>query len=145
MACQQLTADDARQSLAGHLEIKGQEIHARFGPHLGWNNLQELLQDRNYVRYPCDIVFDAGPLEPGEFAHPEPKGERPEAGFNLHVHPFFMTQLERVPYLVLYQLVIVNYGDFATPEDAEAFGAAALGLSPDEYYHEICELADQLG
>jgi len=39
----------------------------------------------------------------------------------------------------------VNYGDFATPEDAEAFGAAALGLSPDEYYHEICELADQLG
>ena len=57
----------------------------------------------------------------------------------------FMTQLENVPQLVLYQLVLVNYGEFASPEDAETFGAAALGLDREEYYERLCELADQLG
>jgi len=56
-----------------------------------------------------------------------------------------MTQIEQVPLLVLYQLVLVNYGVFAAPEDAEAFGAAALGLERDEYYHRVCQLADELG
>ena len=37
-------------------------------------------------------------------------GERPEDGFTLYVHPLFMTDLARVPLLVLYQLVVVNYG-----------------------------------
>ena len=62
----------------------------------------------------------------------------------MHVHPFFMMQLEQVPLLVLYQLVLVNYGAFASPDDAETFGAAALGLSKDEYYHTLCGLADEL-
>jgi hypothetical protein len=60
------------------------------------------------------------------------------------VHPFYMLQLPMVPHLVLYQLVAVNYGGFASSDDAEAFGAAALGLSCDEYYNQLCELADQL-
>ena len=49
-----------------------------------------------------------------------------------------------MPLLVLYQLVLVNYGAFAAPDDAETFGAAALGLGRDEYYHALCRLADEL-
>ena len=60
------------------------------------------------------------------------------------VTPFFMTQLQQVPLLVLYQLVRVNYGEFASPDDAETFGASALGLSKEDYYLALCELADQL-
>ena len=56
-----------------------------------------------------------------------------------------MTQLPQVPWLVLYQLVLVNYGEFASPDDAETFGAAALGLDRDEYYARLCEMADQIG
>jgi len=41
--------------------------------------------------------------------------------------------------------VLVNYGAFASRDDAETLGAAALGLSKDDYYNTICELADQLG
>ena len=41
--------------------------------------------------------------------------------------PSFMLQLEQVPLLVLYQLVMVNYGAFASPDDAEAFGAGGFG------------------
>jgi len=63
----------------------------------------------------------------------------------MFVHPFYMTQLDRVAYLVLYQLVIVNYGEFASPEDAETFGAAALGLAKDEYYAALCQLSDAVG
>ena len=48
-------------------------------------------------------------LREGEFAWPASKGERPEDGFTLHVHPYFAAQLDRVPYLVLYHLVTGTY------------------------------------
>jgi hypothetical protein len=141
----QLTDDDAKQSLTAHVAVKGSEIFDKYGPAIGWTQLLRILEDRSCVRYPCEIIFDAAPLGPGEFAHPVAKGQHPEDGFTMFVHPSFMTQLEQVPLLVLYQLVLVNYGEFASPDDAETFGAYALGLSKDDYYQAICELADQLG
>ena len=141
----QLTEDDARQSLTGHVAIKGAEIHEKYGPTIGWDELLRILEDRSCCRYPCGIIFDADPLQPGEFAYPVDKGERPEDGFEICVHPFFLLHKDRVPQLVLYQLVQVNYGDFASAEDAEAFGASALGLSRDEYYRALCEMADKVG
>ena len=141
----QLTAEDARQSLTAHVETKGVEVFERYGPKLDWDGLQRLLADRTLVRYPCEIVFDDGALHPGEFAHPAPKGEKPEDGFIMSVHPLFLTQPDRVPALVLYQLVAVNYGEFASSDDAESFGAAALGLSRDDYYALLCDCADQVG
>jgi hypothetical protein len=141
----QLTADDAKQSLTAHVAAKGAEIFEKYGPTIGWKQLLQILEDRACVRYPCQVVFDVAPLGPGEFAHPVPKGDKPEDGFTLCVHPCYMTQLPYVPYLVLYQLVLVNYGAFASRDDAETLGAAALGLSKDDYYNTICELADQLG
>jgi hypothetical protein len=140
----QLTVDDARQSLSAHLAAKGDEICARYGPHLGWEGLQLLLQDRSAVRYPCELHFSDQALLPGEFAHPVAKGERPDAGFIMHVHPLFANRLETVPLLVLYQLVLVNYGGFASADDAETFGAHALGLPKEEYYRKLCALADEV-
>lgn len=140
-----LTIEDGRQSLNAHVASKADEIRAKYGPHIGWKELLRLLEDRACVRYPCEIVFDAAPLKDGEFVRPIPKGERPEEGFTMFVHPLFMTELHQVPYLVLYQLVLVNYGDFASPDDAETFGATALGLSKDEYYRTLCDMADALG
>lgn len=138
------TVEDFRQSLNAHVAAKGEEIFKKYGPRVGWTELQRILADRACVRYPCEIVFDSGLLSPGEFAHPVAKSERPEDGFTMFVHPFYMTQLERVSYLVLYQLVLVNYGEFASPGDAEVFGASALGISKDEYYGVLCEMADQI-
>ncbi len=140
----QLTSEDARQSLTAHVAARGAEINARYGPRIGWKELQFILEDRACVRYPCQVVFDAAALQPGEFAHPLALGGHPEDGFTLYVHPVFMTELARVPLLVLYQLVLVNYGEFASPEDAETFGANAAGHSREEYYAALCELADQL-
>ncbi len=141
----QLTTDDFKQSLNAHVAAKGEELHAKYGPRIGWQELLRILDDRAFCRYPCEIVFDAAELRPGEFAHPVPKGERPEDGFALHVHPIFMMQPQQVPGLVLYQLVLVNYGPFATADDAETFGASALGLPRDDYYQRLCEAADGMG
>jgi hypothetical protein len=139
------TDAEARQCLNAHVAAKGAEIHGKYGPHLGWRELLLLLEHPACVRYPCEIVFAEGPLQPGEMAFPEPKGARPEDGFMIYVHPGFAAQRERVPALVLYQLVVVNYGAFASAADAEAFGAAALGLSRDDYYRVLCDLADAMG
>jgi hypothetical protein len=141
----QLTVEDAKQSLTAHVAARGAEIHERYGPQIGWKELLQILDDRTCVRYPCEIQFSAQPLLAGEFAHPVARSDRPEDGFTVYVHPFFQTQLPQVPYLVLYQLVLVNYGEFASPDDAETFGAAVLGLGKEEYYSALCELADQTG
>ena len=140
----QLTADDARQSLNSHVAVKGSEIRQKFGPRIGWNELLQILNDRACVRYPCQIIFDAAPLQPGEFAHPVAKGDHPDDGFTLFVHPHYAANPDRVPLLALYQLVLVNYGDFAAPEDAETFGASVLGLSRDDYYAALCQMADEI-
>ena len=60
----QLTADDARQSLNAHVASKGAEIREKYGPHIGWNELLQVLEDRSLVRYPCEIIFDAAPFKP---------------------------------------------------------------------------------
>jgi hypothetical protein len=139
-----LGAHDARQSLNASAAAIGAGIYEKYGPRIGWTQLLQILEDRTCVRYPCEIVFDAAFLQAGEFAHPVARGNRPEDGFALCVHPFFMTQLDQVPLLALYQLVLVNYGEFAAPEGAETFGAAALGLARDDYYRALCHLADEL-
>ena len=141
----QLTAEDARESLNAHVAAKGDAIREKYGHDIGWTELQQILKDPTCVRYPCEIVFDAAPLEPMEFAHPVAKGESPSDGFTMYVHPYYLTHLDRIPHLVLYQLVLVNYGEFASIEDAETFGAHALGISRDEYYAILCGLADEIG
>src|SRR5260370_18348662 len=105
----QLTIDDARQSLNAHLAFKGAEVREKYRPQIGWEELLSLLEDRACVRYPCEVRFDAEPLVAGEFAHPVAKGQAPEDGFTICVHPVFENQLDRGPSLVLYQLVPVNY------------------------------------
>ncbi len=140
----QLTLEDAQQSLNMHVAAKGAAIRHKQGAPIGWKQLLVLLEDRSLVRYPCRIVFDEGPLQKGEMAFPSPNGERPEDGFTIFVHPYFATQPARVPYLVLYQLVAVNYGPFASADDAETFGSQALGISKDEYYQALCKMADEI-
>jgi hypothetical protein len=135
----------AGQSLHDHAAARGAEIHAKYGPRLGWSELQRLLQDRTCVRYPCEIVFGAGGLRAGELAHPAPKAQRPEAGFVMWVHPALQELPDQAVAVVLYQLVVINYGGFAAPADAEAFGANALGLSVEAYYERLCAIADRVG
>lgn len=130
--------------MEAHAAAKGAEMREKYGPTLGWRQLLQILSDPTLVRYPCEVVFDSAALQPGECAHAEPKGDHPAQGFTIFVHPYFATQPPQAVQLVFYQLVLVNYGPFASADDAEALGAAALGISKDEYYQRLCKAADQL-
>ncbi len=134
----------ARESLTAHAAEKGLQIRARYGPELGGEALRRILGDRACVRYPCTLAFDSERLLPGECAHAAPRGDRPEAGFTLYIHPVFEHRWDAVARLVLYQLVVVNYGAFASSEDAEVFGASACGQTREAYYQAMCRLADEL-
>ena len=141
---ERLNAQDAERALGDHAHDKGLAIQAAYGPRLSWESLLSLLGDRECVRYPCKIQFDSTQLQAGEFAYPQPLGDQPEDGFVIQVHEHFENRKDDVPALVLYQLVAVNYGKFASDSDAERFGAAALGMEVDAYYDYICRLADEI-
>jgi hypothetical protein len=141
---QKLTIADAKKTLASHVEEKGAQLHKKYGPRIGWKELVRILEDREFVRYPTEIAFDVAQLHEGEFAAAIPKTENPEDGYTIFIHPYFSLQPERVPFLVFYHLIVVNYGDFASSEDAEVFGASALGLFKEEYYSTLCRMADEI-
>src|SRR5271157_1209558 len=82
------SAQDARQSLNACATEVGARIYERYGPRIGWAQLLRILQDRECVRYPCEIIFDAAQLQAGELAHPVAKGDHPQDGFIIYIHPF---------------------------------------------------------
>src|SRR3954468_22162886 len=128
--------------MEAHAAAKGAEMYAKYGPEIGWGQLLQILKDRTVVRYPCEIVFDSNGLIFGECAHAQSKTENPEDGFTIYIRPMFASAPAHAVMLALYQLVVVNYGPFASSDDAEALGAAALDISRDEYYSRLCEIAD---
>jgi hypothetical protein len=140
-----LKTQNSRQELETRIAAEASIIRERYGPRLDWSQLLVLLEDRACVRFPCEIRFDAEPLLPGEFAHVVARGLREEDGFTIYLHPFYALQLDQAVYLVLHQLVRVNHGNGAGPDDAETFGALALGVAKAEYYRTLCRLSGQLG
>ncbi|RMF75546.1 MAG: hypothetical protein D6744_13335 [Planctomycetota bacterium] len=139
-----LTADDAREALSGHVRERAELARRRYGPRIDMAALERILDDREIVRYPVALRFDAEPLEPGEFAFAAQRGTHPSEGFDLFVHPHFRERVDVLPLLVAYHLVCVNYGDIVTHEQAECFGATLLGIDVDEYYERLCALADEI-
>ena len=138
------TLDDGRQALADHVLARGMALREAYGPAIDYPTLLRSLEDRDHVRFPTRVVFDTGGVDLGLFAVVDLEGDRPEDGYIVSVHGHFESRLEQVPPLVLYHLVTVNYGDFATAADAEIFGSAALGMDRDAYYDRLCRLADEI-
>jgi hypothetical protein len=139
-----LTEHDGRLALRDHALTKADEARLRHGFYVDADVMLRMLDDRALVRYPVGVRFDEAPLEPGEFAWPMPLGDHPAAGYCLFIHPWFESQPLAWPLLMAYHIPSINYGDIVSHEDAEAFGAALLGLTPEEYYRALCELVDSI-
>ncbi len=136
------TANDGQEALRDHLIEKALLARSRYGPAIDARAIRRLLVDSEIVRYETEIVFDANPLQPGEFAWPELLDDQTPPKCRLIVHPHFRERPEVLPYLVAYHVPSINYLDLATHEEAELFGAALLGLEVDAYYERVCALAD---
>ncbi|MHC4090656.1 MAG: hypothetical protein ACYSVY_10345 [Planctomycetota bacterium] len=138
------SAEDGVLALRDHVLDRAGLAREKYGPHVGVAALERILADRSVVRYPCRIVFDTADLRPGEMAFVRPRGEVATDGFDVVVHPRFAADEDSLPAIVLYQLVMVNYGEIATENEAELFGATILGIAQDAYYERLCQIADSL-
>lgn len=138
-----VTLEEGLRALAAHAREKGDQIQKKYGK---FDNevLEALLEDEDFVRYPTRIVYDSSRIEKGLFAITERVGEAASDGYVIYIHEFFKQKPEAIPAIVLYHLVTVNYGDFATYNEAEEFAASVLGLEKNVYYEYLCLLMDLL-
>ncbi len=141
---EKLTIEDGQRALTDHATERGRFIWERYGPNIDEKALLQILKDSDCVRFPVRLAFDSSKIEPDGFAVTIEDGDKPSAGYTIYVHEHFASCPTALPALVLYQLVTVNYGDFASYRDAEAFGAAALGMDQESYYRFVCSLADSI-
>ena len=141
------TEAEGKRALIDHAATKAWEARESYAPSpepgLTPEAFHALLEDRRFVRHPVAISFDSSPLQKGEFAHIQAnQSDSPEAGFTLFIHPAFQGNEDLLPIIAAYYLVCVNYGEIAGPEAAEAFGAALMGMDHEDYYNELCRIAD---
>jgi hypothetical protein len=138
------TGEDGLKALRDHVVERAAHARLKYGLYIDHEAVVRMLDDREVVRYPTGLRFDAHGLEPGEFAAPMAIGADPERGFCLLVHPWFEQQREIWPLLIAYHIPSINYGEIVTHVEAELFGATLLGIDVDAYYQALCELADSM-
>jgi hypothetical protein len=139
-----ITPDGARQAMIAHAAATGSAIHGRLGGPPDYPRLVQLLEDPEAVRFPVQVVFDAGPLQGEELAYPLTAHGDAANGYTMYVHPALAGRSADTVAAVLYALVVVNYGEAATGEVGEAFGAAVLGVTRDDFYRTMCGIASRV-
>ena len=152
------TQQELRESMNLHLRQKAQEIIDKYGSAITFSVLQDILQDRKFVRYPVNIIYDSARIEAGLFIKTEmmlsDQGHQTdedseyvkpiERSYDFIVHEYFEGQPDKLLPLILYHLPTVNYGDIATYEDAEVFASALMQMEQDNYYQLVCDLTDAI-
>lgn len=135
---------DGKRALRDHAIERAALARLKYGPCFDVAAITQLLDDRELVRYPVGLRFDATGLHRGEFAHAEPLADHPRGGFCIFLHPSLESRPDLIPLAVAYHIPAVNYGDITEASDCEAFGATLLGMGVDEYYSRLCAIADSL-
>ncbi len=131
-------------NLSESLDRQATEIRRRFPQGPSWHDLLHVLEDRSLVSHPCSVRFQDERLLPGEFAFTARNGLEPQEGFVIYVHPALKADPASAVPVVLSQIPGINTGTQATPADAEQFGCTALGISRDDYYRQLCAIAEQV-
>jgi len=108
------------------------------------DKFEAIFQDRGCVFHPVKMVYDKDPLKEGEFAYMHQADKDPSKGFMLYMHPFFKSKPNDLPFLVAYQLAVVNFGEEVSQDVAESFGAALMDMKVDEYYDKVNELFESI-
>ncbi len=134
-----------QQSLREHLVAQAIVAHQKHGP-LTADKLDALLQDRDCLRHPVRLVFEFGEMAMHQFAQPDLDWRNTEQdGRVLYLRPLLKDRSDLLPHAVAYMIPLINYGDIITDEHCLLYGATLLGMMEDEFYRQICELADLVG
>ena len=135
---------EARAAFSEHLRARATAARLTYGLCIDAEAIRSMLADREVVRHPTSLEFDAAPLQGHEFAFPQPLGFHASDGYCLFVHPHFRGQPENLPLLVAYHIPTINYGGIVEAQHAELYGATLLGLEVETYHQALCELADSI-
>lgn len=134
-----------QDSLRGHLVAQAAVAHQKHGP-LTFDKLEALLHDPGCVRYPTRLLFEFGEMARHQFAQPDVDWRNAETNARvLYLRPMLRERPELVLLAVAYMIPLINYGDIISDEHCLCYGATLLGRMEDEYYRQMCDLADWVG
>ncbi len=137
----ELGQDSLRQRLLEQATLAHQK-HAPLTP----ANLEALLADPACTRYPTRLVFEFGEMARHQFADIDLDYDCPEEDRRvLFLRPNLRDRPDLAALAVAYMLPVINYGDVINDELCRLFGATLLGLMEEEFYRQICALADFAG
>lgn len=134
-----------QDSLREHLLAQAVVAHQKHGP-IRFEKLAALLHDPACLRYPVRLVYEFGGMAIHQFAQPDLDYRSPEQnGRVLYLRPALRDHPEQVVLAVAYMIPLINYGRIISDAHCLAYGATLLGKTEDEFYREVCALADQVG
>ena len=134
-----------QSSLREHILAQAIVAHQKHGL-LTAAKLDALLHDPDCLRYPVRIVFEFGEMAMHQFAQPDIDWRNTEQdGRVLYVRPLLQERPDVLPLAVAYMIPLINYGDIISDDHCLLYGATLLGLMEEEYYQQMCALADWVG
>lgn len=132
-------------ALREHLQAQAVVAHARYAP-MTFEKLGRFLQDPDCLRYPVRLAFEFGEMAAHQFAEPGLDFRDPDGmGRVLYLRPCLRERPDWVVAAVAYMVPVINYGPVVRDEHCLLYGATLLGLLEEEYYRQLCELADWCG
>lgn len=135
----------AEDGLREHLLDRAVFAHRKHGPISG-DSIETLLADPDCVRYPTRLVFEFGEMALHQFAQPDLDPRDASGGARvLYLRPSLQSRPDLITLAVAYMLPVLNYGEAVDDNLCLLFGATLLGMTVDEFYTRICDLADHVG
>ena len=137
---------EGEDSLLAHILEKALQAREKY-PNIGMDAIDTFLADSDCLRYPARYAYEFGAdMAPHQFAQPEEdlRSNDPNARV-LYVRPLLRKRPDYAILAIAYMIPLVNYGDIVNDEHCLVYAASLLGLSEDECYLRLCELADYCG
>ena len=137
---------EGEDSLLSHVLEKAIQAHNKY-PEIGMDTMDAFLADSECLRYPTRYVFEFGAdMAPHQFAQPEPD-YRVEGGQGkvIYLRPPLRDRPDFASLAIAYIVPVINYGDIIRDEHCLIYAAALLGMTEDECYDKLCQLAEFAG
>jgi hypothetical protein len=134
-----------QQSLREHLLAQAVVAHEKFAP-LSLDRLDALLNDSGCVRHPTRLVFEFGEMAMHQFGQPDIDWRNPERdGRVLYLRPLLRERPDLIVLAAAYLIPLINYGEIIADDHCVLYGATLLGLTEEEFYRQICAMAEHVG
>lgn len=134
-----------QESLQAHLQAQAVVAHQKHGP-ITFASLDRLLNDPECLRHPVRLVYEFGEMAGHQFAQPDVDHRQPHGqGRVLYLRPVLRGHPDKVVLAVAYMIPVINYGTIISDAHCRLYAATLLGRLEEEFYREICALADFVG